>query len=192
MSSPQNEDHITPVDLGRAGETPHDLSALPGRALLPQRLLQGAGAAVLLTLAVLVTVAVIMRYLGNGIIGVVEIASMCMVVITVLVIPAATVADENFRVEVADFFVGEKTMAGLNVLSIIVQIVVAIFLAVAAVDLLIHDVNTLTTMGGELSVPRWWLSLPVALGFIGVVYSTILLALRIRRGPSADSVLPKD
>lgn len=192
MSSPRPDDHPTPVDLGGAAESPHDLSALPGPALLPQRVLQGIGAAVLLALAVMVTVAVIMRYLGNGIIGVVEIASMCMVIITVLVIPAATVADENFRVEVADFFVGEKTMAGLNVLSIVVQIVVAIFLAVAAVDLLIHDVATLTTMGGELSLPRWWLSLPVALGFIGVVYSTILTALRLRRRPVADTASPKD
>lgn len=192
MSSPRQEEHTTPVDLGKAAETPHDLAALPGRALLPQRLLQGIGAAVLLALAVLVTIAVIMRYLGNGIIGVVEIASMCMVVITVLVIPAATAADENFRVEVADFFVGEKTMARLNILSIIVQIVVAVFLAIAAVDLLIHDIDTLTTMGGELSLPRWWLSLPVALGFVGVVYSTILVALRIRRDPGANTALPKD
>ncbi|QGU05170.1 TRAP transporter small permease [Corynebacterium comes] len=192
MSSPRRDEHITPVDLGGSAETPHDLSLLPGRALLPQRLLQGIGAAVLLAMAVLVTVAVIMRYLGNGIIGAVEIASMCMVVITVLVIPAATVADENFRVEVADFFAGEKTMAGLNVLSIIVQVVVSVFLAIAAVDLLIHDINTLTTMGGELSLPRWWLSLPVALGFIGVVYSTILVALRIRRDPLPHTALPKD
>jgi TRAP-type C4-dicarboxylate transport system permease small subunit len=192
MTSPRNNEPIAPVDLGGTMDTPHDLSSLPGRPLLPQRLLQGIGAAVLLALMVVVTVAVIMRYLGNGIIGVVEIASMCMVVITVLVIPAATVADENFRVEVADFFVGEKTMARLNVLSIVVQVVVSVFLAIAAVDLLIHDITTLTTMGGELSLPRWWLSLLVALGFLGVVYSTLLVALRIRRNPSANTALPED
>lgn len=192
MSSSGHEEHPAPVDLDNSMESPHDLSTLPGWALFPQRLMQGIGATVLLVLAVLVTVAVTMRYLGNGIIGVVEIASMCMVVITVLVIPAATVADENFRVEVADFFVGEKTLARLNVLSLIVQIGVSAFLAAAAIDLLFHDVNTMTTMGGELSLPRWWLSLPVALGFIGIVYSTILVALRIQRGPVAATTSAKD
>lgn len=191
MTQPEPRD-VEAVDLGKAAETPHDLKSLRNPVYLPQRILQGIGAALLLILAGFITVSVIMRYLGNGIIGAVELAAMSMVIVTVLVIPAATAADENFRVEVADFFAGVKTMKVLNVLSIVVQLLVALFLAVAAVDLLIHDITTRTTMGGELSLPRWWLSLPVAAGFLGIVYSTILVIFRIRRSPAANTALMED
>lgn len=191
MTPPEPRDSKA-VDLGKAVETPHDLKALQGPIYLPQRILQGIGAALLLILAVFITVSVIMRYLGNGVLGAVELAAMSMVIITALVIPAATAADENFRVEVADFFAGVKTMKALNVLSIVVQLAVALFLAAAAIDLLIHDIATRTTMGGELSLPRWWLSLPVAAGFIGIIYSTILVIFRIRRSPAANTALMED
>lgn len=191
MTSQEHKDDGIKVDLGDEVGTPRDMASLSGPVNLPQRFLQGIGAALLLFLAAFVTVTVIMRYLGNGVLGAVEIASLSMVIITVLVIPAATVADENFRVEVADFFVGEKIMSGLNILSIVVQIVVSIFLAAAAIDLLIHDLATRTTMAGELSLERWLLSLPVAIGFIGTVYSTILVALRIRRDTAANTAIPE-
>lgn len=191
MTSQERRDDDIKVDLGDEARTPQDMNSLRGSVHLPQRFLQGLGAALLLILAAFVTVTVIMRYLGNGVLGAVELASLSMVIITVLVIPAATVADENFRVEVADFFVGEKTMSGLNILSIVVQLVVSIFLTAAAIDLLIHDISTRTTMAGELSLERWLLSLPVAIGFIGTVYSTILVALRIRRGTAANTAIPE-
>lgn len=168
------------VDLGAEADTPHDINQLGSPIYLPQRILQGVGAALLLFLAGFITVAVILRYTGNGIIGAVEIASMLMVAITALVIPAATAADENFRVEVADFFLGEKGLRALDVLSLVVQILVALFLAAAAIDLLIHDLSTRTTMGGELGWPRWLLSLPVAAGFIGIVYSTLTVIFKFR------------
>lgn len=191
MTSQEHKDDDIKVDLGDEVGTPQDMKSLSGSVHLPQRILQGIGAALLLFLAAFVTVTVIMRYLGSGVLGAVEIAALSMVVITVLVIPAATVADENFRVEVADFFVGEKTMSGLNILSIVVQLVVSIFLATAAIDLLIHDISTRTTMAGELSLERWLLSLPVAIGFIGTVYSTILVALRVRRDTAANTAIPE-
>lgn len=168
------------VDLGEDAATPHDINRLRSPIYLPQRVLQAIGAGFLLFLTVFITIAVLLRYTGNGIIGSVEIASMLMVAITVLVIPAATAADENFRVEVADFFLKEKGLRALDVLSLVVQILVALFLATAAIDLLIHDISTRTTMGGELGWPRWLLSLPVAAGFIGIVYSTLTVIFKFR------------
>lgn len=176
----RTDNPIEVVDLGAEAKTPHDIKDLSSPTYLPQRVLQGIGAALLLVLSAFITVAVILRYTGNGIIGAVEIAALLMVVITVLVIPAATAADENFRVEVADFFVREKGLRALDALSLVVQLLVAFFLAVAALDLLINDIATRTTMGGELELPRWLLSLPVAAGFVGIVYSTIIVILKFR------------
>lgn len=176
------------VDLGDEVDAPADTTLMTGAAHLPQRILQSVGAAVLLFLAIFVTVTVILRYFGHGVLGAVEIAALGMVVITVMVIPAVTLADENFRVEVADFFVSVKTLNKLEVLSIAIQILVSVFLAAAAIDLLIHDISTRTTMAGELSLERWLLSLPVAIGFIGTVYSTVLVAMRHRRKPTTTTV----
>lgn len=192
MTSQQGYDDAVRVNLDDEGEVPNDIKILAPPKFLPQRILQGIGAAIILGLAIFITVSVILRYMGSGILGSVEIASLGMVLITVLVIPAATAADENFRVEVADFFVGEKALSWLNVLGVIVQVVVALFLAAAAIDLLWHDLSTGTTMGGELSMPRWWVSLPITAGFVGLVYSTFLTAARIRRSPAANTALPED
>lgn len=179
------------VDLGLEDDTPHDIKSLSAPYFLPQRFLQGLGALLLLFLAAFITVSVALRYTGNGIIGAVEIAAMLMVAITVLVIPAATAADENFRVEVADFVLGEKGLRALDVLSLIMQFLVALFLVASAVDLLINDIATHTTMGGELSLPRWLLSLPIAVGFTGIVYSTVIVAIKFRSTRVDQHICPE-
>jgi len=157
-----------------------------------QRTLQGIGAVIILVLAVFITISVVLRYTGNGILGSVEIAALGMVVITVLVVPATAAADENFRVELVDFFVSKKTLSWLDVLSIIMQTLVALFLAVAAFQLLIHDISTGTTTGGELSIPRWWVTLPIAVGFLGLVYSSFVVALMHSKSATTTSELPED
>ncbi|QGU07422.1 Tripartite ATP-independent periplasmic transporter, DctQ component [Corynebacterium occultum] len=185
------EDSTGVIDLGDEADTPHDISQLKSPIYLPQRILQAIGAAMLVFLAIFITIAVLLRYTGNGIIGAVEIAAMLMVVTTVLVIPAATAADENFRVEVADFFLKEKGLRILDILSLVVQLLVALFLAAAAIDLLLHDIATRTTMGGELEWPRWLLSLPVAAGFLGIVYSTLIVIFKFRSNRVERHIYPE-
>lgn len=177
------------VDLGSDAALLDEKEQLDGPIFAPQRVLQGIGAAIILAISVLVTVAVILRYTGNGIIGVVEITALAMVVVTVLVIPAATAADENFRVEVVEFLLKTKSLVRLEILSVIFHILVAGFLVFSSVDLLANDLRTGTTMGGELGMPRWWVSLPITSGFLGFLYSSILAALRLRRSLSSHSAL---
>lgn len=177
------------VDLGSNAELLDEKEQLDGPIFAPQRMLQGIGAAILLAISVFVTVAVILRYTGNGIIGVVEITALAMVVITVLVIPAATAADENFRVEVVEFFLKAKGLVRLEVLSVIFHILVGGFLVFSSADLLLNDFRTGTTMGGELGMPRWWVSLPITFGFLGFLYSSILAALRLRRSLTSHSAM---
>lgn len=177
------------VEIESGTERLDEKVQLAGLIFAPQRVLQGIGASIILVLSVFVTVAVILRYTGNAIIGVVEITSLAMVVITVLVIPAATAADENFRVEVVEFFVKAKCLVGLEVLSVILHMLVAGFLVFSSADLLVNDLRTGTTMGGELGMPRWWVSLPITLGFLGFMYSSILATRRLRKPLSSNSTL---
>lgn len=177
------------VNVGGDTELLDQKEHLSGTVFAPQRVLQGIGAAIILALSVFVTVSVILRYTGNAIIGVVEITALAMVVITVLVIPAATAADENFRVEVIEFFVKTKALGQLEILSVTFHILVAGFLVFSAVDLLINDFHTGTTMGGELGMPRWWVSLPITIGFLGFMYSSLLAASSLRRKFSSNSAL---
>lgn len=103
MKSGDTNDDVARVEVDGETNTIEELARLKAPNLIVQRLLQGIAAAIILALAVFITVSVIMRYTGNGILGAVEIAALSMVLLTVLVVPAATVADENFRVELADF-----------------------------------------------------------------------------------------
>jgi|SRR5699024_8006943 len=169
----------------------HVNAELDRPSLILQRTLQDIGAVVILALAVFITISIVLRYTGNGILGSVEIAALGMVVITVLVVPATAAADENFRVELVDFFVSKKTLSWLDVLSIIMQTLVALFLAVAAVQLFIHDISTRTTTGGELSIPRWWVTLPIAVGFLGLVYSSFVVALGHSKSAAVKTELPR-
>ena len=54
------------------------------------------------------------------------------------------------------------------------QTLVALFLAVAAVQPFIHDISTRTTTGGEPSYPGGGLHLR-CVGFLGLVYSSFVL-----------------
>lgn len=181
MRSDDLNDDIGPLEPHQDAHTPQDIDPLRAPNLVVQRVLQGVAAAMILALSVFITASVIMRYSGNGILGAVEIAALSMVLITVLVIPATTVADENFRVELADFFLSIRSLSHLNIFNIIVQLFVSLFLAAATIQLLLSDLAMGTTIGGELSLPRWWVTLPITIGFLGLVYSSILVTMSIRK-----------
>lgn len=190
MNNPKNESNAD--DVSRAtdlvevdskassenSESPSDAAKLSEKRWIFQRALQGVGGFLLFLLAAVVTVSVFMRAIGQGLTGIVELGAVSMVVITVLVIPAVTAADENFRVEVIDFFVGPEAIRRLDVMGLVLQAFVSIFITICAIELFINDVITRITLTGELNIPRMWLTLLVSLGFLAMVHA---LGVRIVR-----------
>lgn len=182
-----------PTEGGKPGtpaessEAPSSADPLSEKTWLPQRALQGAGGMLLLLLAAVVTFSVVLRAVGEGLVGIVELGSVSMVVITVLVIPVVTAADENFRVEVIDFFVSSETIRRLDVMGLFLQILISVFITVCAIDLFINDVVTGTTLTGELGLPRMWLTLLVSLGFLAMIHALGGRLLREIRGQDPAS-----
>lgn len=181
-TAPGTDSSSPPADfeaVREVADSPSDISGLEGRRWIPQRVLEGCGAALILLLCGFVTVSVILRVTGGGGVGVVEIGSMAMVALTVLVIPAATGADANFRMEIVDFFVSQRSVRILDVVGLVVQLAVAVFMTVSVASLFVYDVTTRTTMGGELAWPRYWLTLVVTIGFLGMVHALVLRGVRM-------------
>lgn len=175
--------------ISESSESPSSTAELSEKTWVVQRALQGAGGILLFLLAVIVVVSVLMRVIGQGLIGVVELGAISMVVITVLVIPSVTAADENFRVEVIDFFVSQETIRRLDVMGLFLQTIVGVVLTVSAIDLFINDVVTGTTLTGELGVPRMWITLLVSLGFLAMVHALGVRLVREVRGQDRPSSL---
>lgn len=174
------------VDVGAFVETNEAPGQLKPRKWIPVRVLGQLGGLLVLVLALFTTATVILRFLDLGVVGAVELASLSMVLVTVLVIPAVTAADENFRVELIDFFATEEVVHRLNIFALIVQLLVTAFITFSALDLFIHDVDTRTTMAGELYLQRSWMTGIVLVGFIGVLYATVVNFIRTLRGSTID------
>lgn len=166
-------------------ESANEARHLTGSRWIPERIFEGAAAVLIIGLAVFVTLTVILRYFGQGVLGTVELSAISMVVLTVLVIPAATAADENFVVEIVDLFKRPRLVDAARLLGAVVQVIVSLFLAFSALELLLYDWSTQTTMAGELSMPRYWLSLAVFLGFTLLVHASVLFLIRLVRTPAS-------
>jgi TRAP-type C4-dicarboxylate transport system permease small subunit len=159
-------------------EAPDETSSLQGRRWIPERILEHLGAVVILVLTVFIAVTVVMRYIGHGVLGSVELSALAMVVITVLVAPAAVGADDNFKVEIVDMFNRPTWVTACQVLGAVVQLIVAVFLTFSSMDLMLRDLDTKTTMAGELSLPRYYLSICVFVGFVCMLHASVLYLIR--------------
>ncbi len=165
--------------LAQLPDTANDTADLRERIWIPERALEGIAAVLIIALAVFVTLTVILRYFGQGVLGTVELSALAMVVLTVLVVPAATAADENFIVEIVDMLERPRLVDMARLLGAVVQLIVSLFLAFSALELFLYDWSTKTTMAGELSMARYWLSLAVFLGFAVLVHASVLFLIRL-------------
>ncbi|WP_145941913.1 TRAP transporter small permease subunit [Corynebacterium glyciniphilum] len=173
-------------------DTVNDTTDISARTWLPERLLEYLGAVVILVLAVFIAVTVVMRFTGHGVLGAVELSALAMVLITVLVIPAATAADDNFKVEILDMFNRPTLVVIGQLIGAVVQLIVALFLTFSALELLINDWTTKTTMAGELALHRYWLSLAVFVGFAVMLHATVFYLIRSIRTTRARVRKPTD
>jgi TRAP-type C4-dicarboxylate transport system permease small subunit len=168
-------------------DTVNDITDISAPTWLPERLLEYLGAVVIIALSVFIAVTVVMRFTGHGVLGAVELSALAMVLITVLVIPAATAADDNFKVEIVDMFNRPRLVVVGQVIGAIVQLVVALFLTFSALELLVNDWTTKTTMAGDLALHRYWLSAAVFIGFAVLLHATVFYLIRTIRSARAVS-----
>ncbi|MGN0096047.1 MAG: TRAP transporter small permease subunit [Corynebacterium sp.] len=171
-------------------DTVNDTTDISARIWLPERLLEYLGAIVILVLTVFIAVTVVMRFTGHGVLGAVELSALAMVLITVLVIPAATAADDNFKVEILDMFNRPALVVVGQLIGAVVQLIVALFLTFSALELLVNDWTTKTTMAGELAIHRYWLSLAVFVGFAVMLHATVFYLIRSIRTARVSSRRP--
>lgn len=174
------------VDLGAFDTTEETSGQSKPRVWAPVRVLGQVAGLLVLVLSLFITVTVILRFFDFGVVGSVELAALSMVLVTVLVAPVVTAADDNFRVEIVDLFLPGQVVHKLNIFGLIIQLLVMAFITFAALDLFIHDLDTGTTMAGELYLSRWWMTGIVLIGFIGALYATIVRFVRALRGIATD------
>ncbi|SDB81913.1 TRAP-type C4-dicarboxylate transport system, small permease component [Raineyella antarctica] len=156
-----------------AVETPEEHEALTRPAWLPVRLVEWAGGAVALALMFGVTYGVIVRAAGRGVTGLLELAGVAVLVLTLLGAPSLTYRDENVRLEIVDMFASSAVLKVLNIISDLIQLAVVLVIVYGAVLLFQRDLERGTTMGGELGLGRFWLTGMIALGFAVVAAATI-------------------
>lgn len=172
--------------LERLPDSANETTELSTRLWWPEKSLEWLAGLLLLILTLFVSATVLMRFSGNGVLGAVEISAIAMVVITALVVPAATAADDNFKVEIVDMFNKPGLVRAATVLGAVVQMIVSLFLAFSSLELLIYDWNTKTTMAGELSMPRYLLSFIVFISFAVLLHATILFLVQLLRSRGSN------
>lgn len=183
--------HDTAQDaLERLPDSANELTALSPKRWWPEISLEWLAGVLIIILTLFVTITVMMRFAGSGVLGAVELSALAMVIVTVLVVPAATAADDNFKVEIVDMFNRPSLVKSTRILGAAVQLVVSLFLAFSALELFIYDWSTKTTMAGELSIPRYWLSLVIFVSFAVLVHAAVLFLLRLVRSQGRDKVEP--
>ncbi|BAF55310.1 TRAP transporter small permease [Corynebacterium glutamicum] len=168
-------------------DSANETTFLSTRTWWPEKTLEWIAGVLLIILTLFVTVTVIMRFTGNGVLGAVEISALSMVIITALVVPAATASDDNFKVEIVDMFNRQRLVYAAALLGAVVQLVVSLFLAFSSLELLIYDWNTKTTMAGELSLPRYLLSLIIFVAFAVLLHATIVFLFKLIKAGKTDS-----
>lgn len=176
------DEAVPPVPEVEAPDPAHDLhavesaeekAALAGPVWLPVRLIEWAGALVVLALMFGVSYGVIMRSAGRGVLGLLELAAIAVLVITLLGAPGLTYRDENVRLEIIDMFASERVLKVLNVISDLITLAVVLVIVYAAFTLFLTDLDRGTTMAGELGLARYWLTGMIALGFAAVAAATV-------------------
>ena len=145
--------------------------ALSHRDWWPVRVPELLAALVVLCLVVGVTIGVVLRVAGEGVLGLVELASLSMLLIVVLGAASLSDLDEHVRLELIDAVAGQSLLRFLDFLGGVIQLVVVGVVVYALQDLFRSDLATGTTTGGELDLKRSWLSGSATVGFalVGLV-----------------------
>ena len=163
---PNVTEHLSSLDVEEA-----DDSEVWALALVPEWL----GAVVLMTLTVAITTGVVARLAGHAITGIVELAGASMVVMVILGTAAVAMRDGHVRLEIIDPLLTGKSLKGVNLFSLTVQIAVSAALSWACWSTFLKDIDRGTTLPGELAFPRMYVS-----GIVAVCCVVLLLSL-IRR-----------
>lgn len=153
---------------------------------LPAKVPEAVGAAVVLLLALGVTAGVVMRYSGRGVLGLVELASLSMIIVVVLGAAGLSYRDEHVRLELIDSALGDKRVSRLELFVDAVMLLVTAVVIYALFSVFRLDLSFGTTLSGELGIPRMWVSGVAAICFllVGVVLirKTIADVRLVRRG----------
>lgn len=138
---------------------------------LPARIPELIGALVVFLLMIGVAAGVALRYAGQGVLGLVELASLSMLVMVVLGAVGLSYRDEHVRLELVDGMLGEKGVGRLEVVVDIIQLLVTAVVTYALWEVFRSDLVTGTTLGGELDITRKWVSGTAMICFllVGVV-----------------------
>lgn len=182
---------IEPPDLAQdihAVQSEESRASMSQPVWLPVRLTEWAGAALVLFLAAAVTVGVITRAAGSGIIGLLELSALGMVVLTLLGAPGMTYRDENVRLEIVDLFASPRVLRVLNILSDVFQLVVVALIIYAAYLLFEADLSRGTTVGGEMRLSRSWITGLVGVAFLVVAVTTVRKLWHDLRRPRGGAV----
>lgn len=172
----------------------HDLHAAleaqgdpPAPAWLPVQVLEWLGGLVVVALAVGVTFGVGMRASGRGLLGVLELGGLSMVFLVLLGAPALALRDEHVRLELADFILSSKSLKWLQLFGLVVQFLVTVLLMYAMWQVLQVDLRRGTTIGGELRLPRMWVSGFALFGFALLAAAIVRRFVHDLRGKTTHS-----
>lgn len=153
---------------------------------LPAKIPEVVGAAVVFILALGVAVGVVLRYSGHGVLGLVELASLAMLVITVLGAAGLSYRDDHVRLELIDSALGEKKVSRLELFVDAVMLLVTAVVIYSLFSVFRLDLSFGTTLSGELGIPRMWVSGVATICFllVGVVLvrKTVADVRLVRRG----------
>lgn len=167
-----------PDDLLAATHLHHseaEQSALEHPDWLPAKIPETIGALVVFLLMVGVAGGVFLRYAGHGVLGLIELASLSMLVVVVLGAAGLSYRDEHVRLEIVDGALGEKGVNRLELFVDAVQLLVTAVIIYALSEVFRTDLLTGTTLSGELGIPRKWVS------GVAVVCFLLVLVVLVRK-----------
>lgn len=146
------------VATGHLHYSPIDQEAIEHPDWLPARIPETIGAVVVLLLALGVGLGAILRYAGHGVLGLVELASLAMLVVVVLGAAGLSYRDEHVRLEIIDGALGERNIGRLELFVDAVMLLVTLVVIYSLFSVFRLDLSFGTTLSGELGIPRKWVS----------------------------------
>lgn len=174
-SASSNNNHLD-SDANLTFDTHSNRSGLDKEPLgqsdwLPAKVPEALGALTVFILAISVTVGVILRYAGFGVLGLVELAALSMLLIVVLGAAGLSYRDEHVRLELIDAKIGEKNISRLELFVDAFQILVTAVVVFALFEVFRSDLETGTTLSGELDIARKWVSgtAMICFSLVGIV-----------------------
>ncbi len=133
----------------------------------------GLAGLVVLAITAIVTATVIFRALNIPLIGAVEVASLLLVVMTLLAAPGLAKRDEHVKVELSNGLGGLRTQRVIDLIALALQIIVTVILLYGTAVLFLSDLQHPVTVAGELRWPRYLVTAVLPLSFL--IMLTILV-----------------